>query len=328
MAEPIKDMESFVHRSIEQRRAEARKAGKIPRPMNSFMLYRSAYAERVKTWYAQNNHQVVSLAAGASWRNETEEIKDKYNALAKIEKQNHMKAHPGYKFAPSKDKRKRGILSDDRSFFSDTNSTPRGSPALSSFSSPEIGSSSSRFSNRSTPFDMADHGLPTDSYLASSWPRSNPATRPSSGMMLTSDPSLYHSAYYEYAGLGRQDMDELQYPSTALAGLPGAAHQDLLQGQPQMPAAELGQLDPQLLQYTSGPPHPDASDPYGSSQASVWDDAPENNYASPPAGPSSLPYAGPSSYHPEVQALADSQRWPLDASDSFDQFLNGNPPAY
>ncbi|CUS08696.1 unnamed protein product [Tuber aestivum] len=100
---PVKDMESWVRRSAETRKQEVEKrGGYVTRPMNSFMLYRSAYADRTKFWCLQNNHQVVSSVSGESWPLEPLVIRDKYNELAKIERINHQSAHPGYKFCPSK----------------------------------------------------------------------------------------------------------------------------------------------------------------------------------------------------------------------------------
>ncbi|KAK2878182.1 hypothetical protein FQN49_001085 [Arthroderma sp. PD_2] len=100
---PIRDMERWVNRSADERLKEVKmKNGKIARPMNSFMLYRSAYAERTKEWCSQNNHQVVSRASGQSWPLEPREIRDRYERYATIERDNHHKAHPNYKFAPNK----------------------------------------------------------------------------------------------------------------------------------------------------------------------------------------------------------------------------------
>ncbi|KAL8832522.1 MAG: hypothetical protein Q9191_000204 [Dirinaria sp. TL-2023a] len=100
---PVKDMNAWVNRSAEVRQSEVEKRkGKITRPMNSFMLYRSAYAERTKVWCLQNNHQVVSSVSGESWPMEPREIRDLYTEYARIERDNHQKAHPGYKFSPSK----------------------------------------------------------------------------------------------------------------------------------------------------------------------------------------------------------------------------------
>ena len=100
---PVRDMEKWVNRSAEIRRREVEgRKGYVTRPMNSFMLYRSAYAERTKFWCSQNNHQVVSSVSGESWPLEPPDIRDRYNEYARIERDNHQKAHPGYKFSPSK----------------------------------------------------------------------------------------------------------------------------------------------------------------------------------------------------------------------------------
>lgn len=120
---PVKDMESWVNRSESVRREEVMKrGGYITRPMNSFMLYRSAYAERTKLWCLQNNHQVVSAVSGESWPLEPEYIRCRYNELARIERMNHQAAHPGYKFSPSKSqtsRKRKGAKDNEQSDASD-----------------------------------------------------------------------------------------------------------------------------------------------------------------------------------------------------------------
>lgn len=95
-------MDTWARRPKEQRLTEIGKGGKISRPMNSFILYRSAYAERCKVWCAQNNHQVVSTVCGQSWARESAEVKQLYSDYASLERENHAKAHPDYRFSPSK----------------------------------------------------------------------------------------------------------------------------------------------------------------------------------------------------------------------------------
>lgn len=122
MEVPVKDMDAWVNRSMEVREEEAKKRnGYVTRPMNSFMLYRSAYAERTKAFCVQNNHQVVSSVAGESWPLEPQEVRDHYNELARIERVNHQKAHPTYKFSPSKSNqsRKRKDEEVEEELFSD-----------------------------------------------------------------------------------------------------------------------------------------------------------------------------------------------------------------
>jgi hypothetical protein len=102
---PVVDIEAYVNRSAEERRREVEEGknpGKVKRPMNSFMLYRKAYQNRTKDWCLQNNHQVVSQVCGDSWPLEPDEVKEQFTEWAKIERQNHQNAHPGYKFSPTK----------------------------------------------------------------------------------------------------------------------------------------------------------------------------------------------------------------------------------
>ncbi|KAI7240368.1 hypothetical protein KC330_g1346 [Hortaea werneckii] len=129
MSVPLKDMDEWVNRPASLRRAEVEKRnGYVTRPMNSFMLYRSAYAERTKAWCVQNNHQVVSSVSGESWPMEPQEVRDQFNEWAKIERANHAAAHPEYKFSPSKStkKRGRGEFSDDEEDPSDLDADPDG----------------------------------------------------------------------------------------------------------------------------------------------------------------------------------------------------------
>ncbi|KXT06505.1 hypothetical protein AC578_6058 [Pseudocercospora eumusae] len=116
MTTPVRDIEAWVNRPREERLKEVeKKNGYIARPMNSFMLYRSAYANRTKQWCSQNNHQVVSAVAGESWPMEPEEVRNQFDEWAKTERQHHQEAHPQYKFSPSKsnNKRRRDEMSDD-----------------------------------------------------------------------------------------------------------------------------------------------------------------------------------------------------------------------
>jgi len=105
---PLKDVAAHVKRPIATRRTDAaytrnRKNQAIPRPSNSFMLYRMAYTDRIQARGRDaDNHQVVSSVAGESWRMETVEVRDAFKRLAEVEKVQHEKAWPGYKYQPSK----------------------------------------------------------------------------------------------------------------------------------------------------------------------------------------------------------------------------------
>ncbi|KAL3464770.1 hypothetical protein BJX64DRAFT_286252 [Aspergillus heterothallicus] len=326
---PLKDMEEHVHRSIEKRHLEvAEKGGKVARPMNSFMLYRSAYQERTKQWFAQSNHQVVSEVTGDSWARESPEIKAKYIRLASIEKQNHLRAHPGYKFTPAKDKKKRSG-SEERSFHD-----YRGTPCRSTPGRSTPGMDSNGWdSSRSTPFDTMDHGLPVNGYFPSSWPTSNPRSS-LSGPMLTSEPSQYvqptanpallgYNVEDIHGRMGKVDLDEMNYPSTSLSGLPGTGHHDLLQPQAQM----TGQLDPQLLDYSGAPANQETGQLYGNSHYSLWQESPgHNSYVPLATEHSPAPFTTGQSTQPGMDnrwAWESTQGSTLDAAGGdFDSFFN------
>ncbi|QDS74639.1 hypothetical protein FKW77_009213 [Venturia effusa] len=125
---PVRDMQAWVNRPRSERIKETeRRNGYVTRPMNSFMLYRSAYSERTKVWCVGNNHQVVSSVSGESWPLEPPEVREFYNELAKIERINHQMAHPDYKFSPAKpgaagkNFKRKEMDSDDESEPSDIN---------------------------------------------------------------------------------------------------------------------------------------------------------------------------------------------------------------
>ena len=102
---PVANIEEYVNRSCEIRRQEVeigKNPGRIKRPMNAFMLYRKAYQLRAKEWASQHNHQVVSRVCGLSWPMEPEHVREQFKAWAETERDNHQKAHPDYKFTPSK----------------------------------------------------------------------------------------------------------------------------------------------------------------------------------------------------------------------------------
>lgn len=129
----VADIETFVNRSTEERLSETsrnKKAGQIKRPMNAFMLYRKAYQEVAKTQCSQNNHQHVSKVCGAAWVLEPIQIKEAFDQWARIERVNHQRAHPGYKFTPSKPRKARRDGDGDNEY-SDNDSEWNGGRGIS-----------------------------------------------------------------------------------------------------------------------------------------------------------------------------------------------------
>jgi hypothetical protein len=254
---PVRDMGLWVNRPVEERMAEVeKKKGYVSRPMNSFMLYRSAYAERVKQFCKENNHQVVSQVTGASWPLEPKEIRELYERYAIIERDNHAAAHPTYKFAPNKAKRARN--DDD----SDSDGEWEGSIKGSKRSR-----SSRRFDSRSassTPFDdrasMYQRVVQTH-HPMSGYEMSSVYGQP---MMVSANGMDYYQAapavgaYEQVSDLPyRRVEDTYQQYSTSmgLVGLPHTEHHDLLgyaAPQTMNVAVQNDILDPRLGQVDPG----------------------------------------------------------------------------
>lgn len=95
---PVRDLTDWVHRSPDARIDEAQEKGKESRPMNAFMLYRSAYHEPVKDYLRRKKYpthgQAISRIIGLGWLSELEAVRVKFEDLASIERQNHLALHP------------------------------------------------------------------------------------------------------------------------------------------------------------------------------------------------------------------------------------------
>ncbi|KAF4445069.1 hypothetical protein F53441_10993 [Fusarium austroafricanum] len=157
----VADIETFVNRSIEERLSETsrnKKAGQIKRPMNAFMLYRKAYQEVAKTQCTQNNHQHVSKVCGAAWVLEPARIKDNFDQWARIERVNHQRAHPGYKFTPSKPRKLRRD-GDEVEDYSDNDSEWNGGRGPPSAARKSRFRHATRLSETSTGYDATGNAM-------------------------------------------------------------------------------------------------------------------------------------------------------------------------
>ncbi|KAK5212426.1 hypothetical protein LTR41_001372 [Exophiala xenobiotica] len=248
---PVRDMSVWANRPVEERMEEVdRKKGYISRPMNSFMMYRSAYADRVKQFCKENNHQVVSQVTGASWPLEPREIRQFYEQLAITERDNHQAAHPNYKFAPNKAGKRTRRDEDD----SDSDGEWEGLTKSSK--------RSRQYDSRSaspTPFDegAARYAYPMPASNLSAYEMSNPYGQ----VPVIVGPYGMPGEYYQpttttapYAGqvsdLKFQVMDDPfpQYQTTmGLVGMPHAGHHELLTSHSGQAVSIQGDiLDPRL----------------------------------------------------------------------------------
>jgi hypothetical protein len=103
----VRNMADWVRRPTHVREQEIEPHGYIPRPLNSFMLYRSAYLPRAEAWCNKNmppNEQKkqtnLSSLIAQSWKMEDSDIRKSYQEHAVTESINHKNAHKSYKFAP------------------------------------------------------------------------------------------------------------------------------------------------------------------------------------------------------------------------------------
>ncbi len=362
---PVRNMEEWVNRPAEVRRKEVEKRnGYVTRPMNSFMLYRSAFADRTKLWCLQNNHQIVSSVSGESWPLEPPQVRDQYNEYAKIERDNHQKAHPGYKFSPSKTqgtgRKRKGASDDEAEEPSDLDDLdldwgPSGQRKLKTKQSKRQGKEAGYPANSAFQNNFSSRALePRSGWNKSSYQASNPGKALPAAMgsnelfgqyyQTTIHPNVSTpNMNIEDVRIRKTETPGMQYGSNPpLIGLPGGHHYELLQqhSHSNSPAAvEQTQLDPQLLAYDN-----DHIGPPGSHFAEVGDGN-FNGMNSDPRCNSSYGLAGreyeqdslfggnshavgyqqPHHFHPSNDSWhMEGDAGPLDAGAEFDKWMEEN----
>ncbi|CAG8807879.1 41477_t:CDS:1, partial [Gigaspora margarita] len=73
---------------------------KLPRPMNSFMLYRKVKAKEIRAKNPRITTGNLSKEISKMWHKEPLEVKSKFMKMAEEAKQQHMKKYPDYKYCP------------------------------------------------------------------------------------------------------------------------------------------------------------------------------------------------------------------------------------
>ncbi|KAI9853664.1 MAG: hypothetical protein M1824_001045 [Vezdaea acicularis] len=79
-----------------------KKEVKIRRPPNAFILYRKHHHYLIKESRPAMPNNDISVLVAQQWREEAEETKDQFRALADEVKSQHLKDHPGYQYTPRK----------------------------------------------------------------------------------------------------------------------------------------------------------------------------------------------------------------------------------
>ncbi|KAI0741394.1 hypothetical protein C8Q80DRAFT_133603 [Daedaleopsis nitida] len=83
----------------------------IPRPPNSFMLFRAEWFKKYKDTHKDKRvvQRVHSKSAGADWAVAPPEVKQHYAHLAEQAARAHKERYPGYKYRPGPQKYKNGV---------------------------------------------------------------------------------------------------------------------------------------------------------------------------------------------------------------------------
>ena len=268
---PLKDTEAWVNRSTEERQKEAIAADFIKRPSNAFILYRSAYADRARSFQKSANHQVVSSLAGESWAMEPPEVRKRFDVWSKVERDNHAIAFPKYKFQPQTNKgagRKRKGRDDSEEEESELGSDYAYEPRTSSR---PLKSKRQKNSHRDgvytpsgTSLDEYDPGGMDASHMMhpSSYQANNPGKPLPLPMTHLGGTQYYQTSSYPNPRLGNQGYVEdvilhptdapvgYHQPNAPVIGIPGAYHHEL-QGEDNGQSM-LDQLDPMLANYDQG----------------------------------------------------------------------------
>jgi len=289
---PIKDTEAWVNRSLEVRRQEAEKDHFVKRPSNSFILYRSAYADRARNFQKSANHQIVSSLAGESWAMEPPEIRKQYDDWAKLERENHAKAFPEYKFQPQTNKssarKRKGRGEDSEEEESDLESdyayNPRASsrPLKSKKAKGTYRESSCTPSGTSLDEYDTPNMFPQSSHQMMNLGKPLPAGLNQLGgaqyYQTTSHPSQRYAGHGYLEDVFMQPTDVpagYHQPGAPVIGIPGAHHHELQGDNGGLPMNGMPtQLDPVLATYDQsqyrlplGNGHPDqAQEVFSASQ--------------------------------------------------------------
>ncbi|KAJ3372912.1 hypothetical protein GGF31_001449 [Allomyces arbusculus] len=81
------------------------KPNKIPRPENSFFLYRRAVYPAVVKANPHVSNPDMSKIISEMWRSELPEVREHYKHLAELAKKEHARKYPDYKYQPKRTKR-------------------------------------------------------------------------------------------------------------------------------------------------------------------------------------------------------------------------------
>ncbi|TFK92453.1 hypothetical protein K466DRAFT_480545, partial [Polyporus arcularius HHB13444] len=84
------------------RRSKKNTKGHIPRPPNSFIIFRSVRCKEMKKDKSKpvKTQRLISAEISHQWRQLPEYVKDHWRYLAKLAKEEHERKFPGYQYKP------------------------------------------------------------------------------------------------------------------------------------------------------------------------------------------------------------------------------------
>ncbi|KAM0524264.1 hypothetical protein ACHAP9_002650 [Verticillium nonalfalfae] len=86
--------------SIDGRASRRTVKVKISRPPNSYILYRKDHHKLIKAANPAYTNNQISKVLGQAWKQEKADVRARYQTMAEELKQNLLRAHPDYRYAP------------------------------------------------------------------------------------------------------------------------------------------------------------------------------------------------------------------------------------
>ncbi|RDX54145.1 hypothetical protein OH76DRAFT_1066712 [Lentinus brumalis] len=86
------------------RRSKKKREGHIPRPPNSFIIFRSVRCKEMKKDKSKpvKTQRLISAEISHQWRQLPEYVKEHWKYLAKLAKEEHERKYPGYQYRPQR----------------------------------------------------------------------------------------------------------------------------------------------------------------------------------------------------------------------------------
>lgn len=98
--------------------------GTIPRPKNSFIIFRNDYSARIKVQYSNMTVGKISGIVSQAWKIQPTSVLQFFEILSMVSYQRHKAMYPDYKYAPQKKEKKPQITQTSLILVRDDIETP------------------------------------------------------------------------------------------------------------------------------------------------------------------------------------------------------------